>query len=92
MIPALSLHDVRKEFGATPIIRGVSLEVAPGERHAIIGPNGAGKTTLFHLVSGGLTLTSGEIRLKGERHQRPAPQPDQPSRPVPQLPGHQHLP
>jgi branched-chain amino acid transport system ATP-binding protein len=64
---ALSLHDVHKNFGATPIIRGVSLEVARGERHAIIGPNGAGKTTLFNLVSGRLAPTSGEILLNGER-------------------------
>ena len=67
MTPALSLHEVRKNFGATAIIRGVSLEVAHGERHAIIGPNGAGKTTLFNLVSGRLPLTSGEIRLNGRR-------------------------
>jgi branched-chain amino acid transport system ATP-binding protein len=67
MTPALSLHDLRKSFGATPIIRGVSLEIAAGERHAIIGPNGAGKTTLFHLVSGRFQPTSGEVRLNGER-------------------------
>jgi branched-chain amino acid transport system ATP-binding protein len=67
MSAALSLHDLRKNFGATQIIRGVSLDVAAGERHAIIGPNGAGKTTLFHLISGRISLTSGEVRLKGER-------------------------
>src|SRR5450631_3657916 len=49
---ALRLADVRKSFGVTPIIRGVSLDVAKGERHAIIGPNGAGKSTLFNLISG----------------------------------------
>ncbi len=43
---ALGLHDVHKSFGITPIIRGVSLEIGKGERHAIIGPNGAGKSTL----------------------------------------------
>jgi branched-chain amino acid transport system ATP-binding protein len=67
MSPALSLVDLRKSFGLTSIIRGLSLEVAAGERHAIIGPNGAGKSTLFHLISGRLKPTSGEIRLKGER-------------------------
>jgi branched-chain amino acid transport system ATP-binding protein len=65
--PALSLCDLRKSFGGTPIIRGVTLEIAAGERHAIIGPNGAGKTTLFHLVSGHLAPTSGEVRLNGTR-------------------------
>jgi ABC-type branched-chain amino acid transport systems, ATPase component len=63
---ALELVDVHKSFGATPIIRGVSLAVAPGERHAIIGPNGAGKSTLFNLMSGRLAPTRGSIRLHGE--------------------------
>jgi branched-chain amino acid transport system ATP-binding protein len=64
---ALALIDLNKSFGLTQIIRGVSLEVAAGERHAIIGPNGAGKSTLFHLISGRLAPTSGEVRLNGER-------------------------
>jgi branched-chain amino acid transport system ATP-binding protein len=67
MTAALQLVDLRKSFGATPIIRGVSLEIAAGERHAIIGPNGAGKSTLFHLVSGRIRPSAGEVRLRGER-------------------------
>jgi len=59
----LSLRGVRKSFGATEILRGVDLELRPGERHALIGPNGAGKSTVFHLVSGHLTPTGGEILL-----------------------------
>ena len=62
---ALRLRDVHKSFGATSIIRGVSLDVAAGERHAIIGPNGAGKSTLFNLVSGRLAPTRGSILLDG---------------------------
>ena len=64
---ALSLIDLHKSFGPTEIIRGISLDVDAGERHAIIGPNGAGKSTLFHLISGRLTPTAGEVRLNGER-------------------------
>ena len=65
---ALSLRDVRKNFGATEIIRGVTLDIASGERHCMIGPNGAGKTTCFNLISGRFSrITSGEIRLDGER-------------------------
>ena len=64
--PALELGDVHKSFGATTIIRGVSLAVPRGERHAIIGPNGAGKSTLFNLMSGRLRPTRGTIRLDGE--------------------------
>ena len=60
---ALNLENVRKSFGPTEIIRGVSLAIPAGQRHAIIGPNGAGKTTLFNLISGRFPLTSGRILL-----------------------------
>jgi branched-chain amino acid transport system ATP-binding protein len=63
--PALELCDIRKGFGAVQIIRGVSLAVAAGERHAVIGPNGAGKSTLFNLISGRLRPDAGAIALKG---------------------------
>ena len=63
--PALQLKEVRKRFGRTEIIRGVSLAIEAGERHAIIGPNGAGKSTLFNLVSGRFHADSGEILLNG---------------------------
>src|SRR6185503_14282574 len=56
------------------IIRGVDLDIAQGERHAIIGPNGAGKTTLFNLISGRFPITSGSIALNGTRIDQLAPQ------------------
>jgi branched-chain amino acid transport system ATP-binding protein len=65
MSAALSLFDLRKSFGPVQIIRGVSLEIAEGEWHAIIGPNGAGKSTLFNLISGRIRPSSGEVRLHG---------------------------
>ena len=64
--PAIRLQGLRKNFGATEIIRGVDLDIARGERHAIIGPNGAGKSTLFHLISARLPVSGGGIELKGE--------------------------
>jgi branched-chain amino acid transport system ATP-binding protein len=64
---AIELDDVRKNFGKTEIIRGATLQVKEGERVAIIGPNGAGKSTLFNLISGRFGLSSGQIRLHGER-------------------------
>ena len=63
---ALELCDVHKSFGATPVIRGVSLRIKRGERHAMIGPNGAGKSTLFNLISGRFAPSSGSIHLNGE--------------------------
>jgi branched-chain amino acid transport system ATP-binding protein len=62
---ALELHEVSKRFGRTEIIRGVSLQIPRGERHAIIGPNGAGKSTLFNLISGRFEVSSGRLVLNG---------------------------
>ena len=62
---AVELRDVRKSFGKSEIIRGATLAIPAGERHAVIGPNGAGKSTLFNLVSGRFEVTSGEILLNG---------------------------
>ncbi|HEY8554448.1 MAG TPA: ABC transporter ATP-binding protein [Burkholderiales bacterium] len=62
---ALALRDVHKTFGRTEIIRGVTLDVVRGERHAIIGPNGAGKSTLFNLITGRIPVTRGSILLNG---------------------------
>jgi branched-chain amino acid transport system ATP-binding protein len=64
-VPAVVLDNLHKRFGRTEIIRGVTLSVPAGERHAIIGPNGAGKSTLFNLVSGRFAPSSGRIVLGG---------------------------
>ncbi|MEX3950002.1 ABC transporter ATP-binding protein [Paraburkholderia sp. EG287B] len=65
MTAALELRDVRKNFGRTEIIRGVDLNIAKGERHALIGPNGAGKSTTFNLISGRMAPSSGTVKLNG---------------------------
>lgn len=69
----LSLKNVHKQFGNTKIIRGVSLDIEQGEKHAIIGPNGAGKSTLYHLISGLYSVTSGTIELKQQQIQNKTP-------------------
>jgi branched-chain amino acid transport system ATP-binding protein len=66
MTPALSLQNVTKSFGQMEIIRGVTLDVPQGERHAVIGPNGAGKSTLFNLISGRFGISSGSIKLEDQ--------------------------
>jgi len=63
--PILELIDLRKAYGALAVTDGISLQIVPGELHAIIGPNGAGKTTLIHQVSGSLPSDSGHIRFNG---------------------------
>ncbi len=65
MTPALELDNLQKRFGKTEIIRGITLAVPAGERHAIIGPNGAGKSTLFNLISGRFAPSSGRVLLDG---------------------------
>ncbi|MBC5784654.1 ABC transporter ATP-binding protein [Ramlibacter sp. USB13] len=70
----LTLRGLRKSFGETEIIRGVDLELLPHERHALIGPNGAGKSTVFHLVSGMLQPSAGEIVFDGRHIEGRPPQ------------------
>jgi len=75
--PAVLLEDVEVRFGATTVLAGLDLTVAPGERVAVIGPSGAGKTTLFRTIAAilkphrGRVLTLGRdtARLRG-RHLR----------------------
>ncbi len=61
----LSVRELRKSFGAARVLDGVTLEVAPGQRHGLIGVNGAGKTTLFNVITGDLRADGGEIGLDG---------------------------
>ena len=82
---------VQKRFGATLIIRGVSLDVRRGERLAIIGPNGAGKSTLFNLISGRLRATQGLDPPQRRGDRRRAAVSRQPARAGAQLPGDEHL-
>jgi branched-chain amino acid transport system ATP-binding protein len=63
--PALRIEQLSKRFGGLLVTDAITLEVAPGELHAVIGPNGAGKTTLINQVCGLLHSDSGRI-LFGE--------------------------
>lgn len=60
----LAISGVSKSFDGFMAVKGLSLNVAAGERHAMIGPNGAGKTTIFNLITGHLVPDCGEIRFK----------------------------
>src|SRR5258707_3938085 len=61
--PALSLQGVSRRFGGVEAVRGVTLDIAYGERRVILGPNGAGKSTLFNLVAGEFKPSAGTIVL-----------------------------
>ncbi len=66
MSPSIEFLDVRKSYGAQPVLRGVSFAVQRGEILGLLGPNGCGKTTTLRLVAGFLTPDSGEVRVCGE--------------------------
>ncbi|WP_394233945.1 ABC transporter ATP-binding protein [Niallia oryzisoli] len=62
----LKVEALNKSYGSLHILRDVSFEVQPGERHVFIGPNGAGKTTLFNSITGALPISSGTIKIEEE--------------------------
>ena len=64
--PALSVRDLRKTYaGGVEALKGISLDVAPGDFFALLGPNGAGKSTLIGIISSLVNKTSGDVRLFG---------------------------
>ncbi len=65
MKSVLSVTDLRKNYGATAAVDGVSLAVASGEIVGLLGPNGAGKTTTINMILSVLEPTSGSIEIGG---------------------------
>lgn len=64
--PCFEMRNVRKRFGATVALAGVSLAVRPGEVHALVGQNGAGKSTLMKVLSGAHSPDEGDMLLEGK--------------------------
>jgi len=63
--PAIELLGLRRSFGPVNVLRGVDLEVLPGERVLLVGPNGSGKTTLIKTLATLLRPTAGQARVAG---------------------------
>ncbi|MBJ7498852.1 MAG: sn-glycerol-3-phosphate ABC transporter ATP-binding protein UgpC [Sphingopyxis sp.] len=61
----LSIENARKSFGATEVLKGVSIDIADGEFTVIVGPSGCGKSTLLRAVAGLEELTSGRVVIGG---------------------------
>jgi ribose transport system ATP-binding protein len=64
-IPLIRVAGVTKRFGGVQALRGVNLEVLPGEVHALLGENGAGKSTLIKILSGVHAYDDGVIEIAG---------------------------
>jgi polar amino acid transport system ATP-binding protein len=59
--PIVRLVDVHQSFGAVEVLRGISIDVKPGEAVCIIGPSGSGKSTLLRCINGLIPVNRGEI-------------------------------
>ena len=64
-VPAVEIDGLRKAFGPTVALDGVSFSIAKGSVHALLGENGAGKSTLVKLMSGLIRPSEGRIRILG---------------------------
>ena len=64
--PLLDVKRARKQFDGLVAVSDLSFEIRPREILGLIGPNGAGKSTTFALISGALSLSSGEVMFRGE--------------------------
>jgi ABC-2 type transport system ATP-binding protein len=64
--PVISIRGLRKSYGDAEAVRGIDLEVLPGEIFAFLGPNGAGKTTTVEILEGYRKRSAGEVSVFGE--------------------------
>src|ERR1700744_2958488 len=59
------IRDVRKAFGLTPVLHGVSISIEDGQFVVLVGPSGCGKSTLLRMIAGLENITAGEISIGG---------------------------
>ncbi|WP_245437108.1 sugar ABC transporter ATP-binding protein [Mesorhizobium helmanticense] len=72
--PFLVAHDITKAFGGAQALKGVSLDIAPGEIHGLVGANGAGKSTFIRILAGLNHPDAGRIEIDGQSQQIATPQ------------------
>ena len=62
----LQVNQIEKKYGDNPVLKGVSLDIQPGEFVALLGPSGSGKTTLLNVISGLVRPDSGSLVFDGQ--------------------------
>jgi multiple sugar transport system ATP-binding protein len=62
---SVTIRDVKKAFGATPVIHGVDIQIEDGEFVILVGPSGCGKSTLLRMIAGLENISGGEIEIGG---------------------------
>ena len=63
----IELHDLKKEFDGTPVLRGISLDIKSREFVTLLGPSGCGKTTTLRIIGGFEQPDSGDVLFEGRR-------------------------
>ncbi len=70
---SLNLKDIRKNFGLVEVLKGIDLDVLPGEFVVFVGPSGCGKSTLLRIIAGLDEQSSGDLRIDGRLMNRVPP-------------------
>jgi branched-chain amino acid transport system ATP-binding protein len=72
--PALAVSELEVRYAGVPAVRGIDLEVQPGEIVGLVGPNGAGKSSTLHAIMGVVPVAAGDVRLHGRSLRGLAPE------------------
>lgn len=65
--PLIQVKNLQKNYGQFAAVRGIDFDVYQGEVFGLIGPDGAGKTTTFHILSGVMESSGGEVDVLGKK-------------------------
>jgi multiple sugar transport system ATP-binding protein len=64
-VASVSFHEIKKDFGKTQVLHGISLDISDGEFMVLVGPSGCGKSTLLRMLAGLEDITGGNIAIDG---------------------------
>ena len=64
---SVAIEEVKKQFGETAVLHGVSIDIPDGSFTVLVGPSGCGKSTLLRMIAGLEHISGGEIRIGDKR-------------------------